>query len=90
MMELLVLFGAIFLLGALLLGALKFLFWLVLLPLKLGFCILKGVLALVFLIPALLFAGLAFSGLFPFVVTVILVPVLLVVAAVVALFKLVF
>ncbi len=89
-MEFLVFFGAIFLLGALLLGALKVLFWLVLLPLKLSFWILKGVLGLVFLIPALLCAGFAFSGLFPFVVTVILVPVLLVVATVVALFKLAF
>lgn len=89
-MEFLVFFGVIFLVGAMLLGALKFLFWLILLPLKLSFWILKGVLGLVFLIPAMLFAGLAFSGLFPFVVTVILVPVLLVVAAVVALFKLAF
>jgi hypothetical protein len=90
MLELLIVLGSIFLVGAIVIGVLKLLVWLLVLPIKLGFWIVKGVLGLIFLIPAVIIAAWAVSSVLPFVFAVIVIPVLFVVLAVVALFTLVF
>ena len=86
MLELLGLATLVVLLFAVGIAALKVLFWLVILPFKLGFWLLKGVFALVFVVPLALLTVWALSAVFPVVLLVLLLPVLLVVGGVFALF----
>jgi hypothetical protein len=83
-------FGALLFVGALLLGALKILFVLVLLPLKIGFWILKGVVGLLLFIPVVLFWVWLLSCVYPIIVAVILVPILIVVAGIISLANVIF
>jgi hypothetical protein len=90
LIELLIMFGALLFVGALLLGALKILFVLVLLPLKIGFWILKGVVGLLLFIPVVLFSVWLLSCVYPIIVAVILVPILIVVAGIISLANVIF
>ncbi|MFQ5510244.1 MAG: hypothetical protein ACE5EO_00190 [Candidatus Krumholzibacteriia bacterium] len=79
MLEFLVVVGLIFLAGAMFIGLLKFLFWLVVLPLKLGWWVVKGAVGLVLLIPAAIVAAWAVSSVLPLVLAVVAIPVLVLV-----------
>ena len=89
-MELFVVIAAIAFLGLMALGLLKMLFWLLVLPFKIGALLLKGVFGLIFLIPLAIFGALAVSVVLPVFVGVLALPVLVVVAGVIALVKCVF
>ncbi|MEJ2722150.1 MAG: hypothetical protein P8181_13575 [bacterium] len=88
MFELLTLFGLLFLVGAFVVFVAKLLFSLVLLPIKLGFWLLKGVVALIFLVPIIVISLSAASVVVPVVLALVALPVLLVVGAAVLLAKL--
>jgi len=88
MFECLVLIGLIVLFGAFVVFLAKLLLSLVLLPIKLGFWLLKGIFALVLVIPVLLLCFGAVSAVVPFVMVVLALPILIVVGAVVLLAKL--
>ena len=88
MFEFLVIIGFIFLVGALVVFLVKLLFSLVLLPIKLGFWLLKGLLALVFLVPIMLVSFGAVSIVVPIVLALAALPILIVVGGAVLLAKL--
>jgi len=88
MFELLTLFGLVFLCGAFVIFLAKLLFSLVLLPIKLGFWLLKGLLALVLLVPILLISCGAVSVVVPVFLLLAALPILIVVGGVVLLAKL--
>jgi hypothetical protein len=87
MLELLGLVALVVLLGAVAVGLLKVLFWAILLPFKVGFWLLKGLVGLVVVVPLLLVALWAASAVLPIVLVVIAVPVIFVVGGVIALFR---
>jgi hypothetical protein len=90
MIELLVLVGILALCGALLIGLFKLLIGLIVLPFKLGFWILKGVLALILLV--LLFViglNVVCAGI-PILLFVLVLPFLLLFAGLAFLFRLIF
>lgn len=89
MFELLTIFGLVFLIGAFVVFLAKLLFALVLLPIKLGFWLVKGLLALVILIPILLISFGAVSVVVPFIFGLAVLPILIVVGGVVFLAKLI-
>ena len=89
MLELLVIVGSLLLVGAIAVVFFKMLFWLILLPVKLGFFIVKGLLALLLFIPALIICIGAASIVVPIIVSVIAVPVIFVIAGIVMLFKII-
>ncbi len=90
MFELLILIAAIAIGGALLVGFLKLIVSLALLPFKVGFWLIKGVLALVILLPLTII----FFNLFAFAVPVVLfalfLPIIIGVIGLLVLFKLIF
>ncbi|UCH83590.1 MAG: hypothetical protein JSW50_14230 [Candidatus Latescibacterota bacterium] len=88
MFECLILIGLIFFFGAFIAFLIKLLFSLVLLPIKLGLWLLKGLLALVLLIPILLISFGAVSAIIPFILAVLALPILIVVGGAVLLAKL--
>ena len=88
MFELLTVFGLLFLIGAFVVFLAKLLLSLVLLPIKLGFWFLKGLVALVFLVPIIVISLSAASVVVPVVLALVALPVLLVVGAAVLLAKL--
>jgi hypothetical protein len=88
MFELLTLFGLVFLFGAFVVFLAKLLFSLVLLPIKLGFWLLKGLLVLVLLVPVMLVSFGAVSVVVPVFFLLAALPVLMVVCGVVLLAKL--
>ena len=75
--------------GLVALGLLKLLLWMVVLPFKIGFWILQGVVTLVFLVPFLILSACAVSVVLPIVFGVIAIPVVAVVIAIVALVRLI-
>ena len=85
MLELLVVIGAVLLVGTISIGLLKLLLALFILPLKLGFWVLKGFLGIILFVPALLFSIWALSCVVPIVLAVIAVPVIFVAICVVSL-----
>jgi hypothetical protein len=89
MFEFLAFFGLVFLVGAFVLFLAKLLFALVLLPIKLGFWLLKGLLALVILIPIMLVSFGAVSVVVPVALGLVALPILLVVGGAVLLAKLI-
>ena len=90
MLEILMVIGAIVLVAAIAGGLLKLLFSLILLPFKLGLWIVKGVFAVLIVIPAVILAVCALSAVLPVVLVVIAVPFLCVVAAFAFLLDIVF
>jgi hypothetical protein len=86
--ELLLVIAAVVVLGVIAVGLLKALFWFVLLPIKLGFWMLKGAFGLAFMVGLglLCLGALAFV---PLVITVVALPVIAVVCGVIALIRLV-
>ena len=79
----------VFLVGAFVIFLAKLFFALVLLPIKLGFWFLKGLLALVFLIPIMLISFGAVSVVVPVVLGLAALPILIVVGGAVLLAKLI-
>ncbi len=65
---------ALIFVGSVLLGLLKLVFTLVLLPLKLAFFLTKGLLAVVIGLPLLLLGGLLFGAVVPLMLLVVLAP----------------
>ena len=90
MLELLFIFGVLALLGALALGALKALMWLVILPFKVGFWLLQGVVGLIVIIPLAIVGICVLSAFFPLVLALIAVPVVLIIVGFCALLDWVF
>ena len=76
MIEFLVFIGLFFLAGAVLLVVAKLLFALVLIPFKLGFLMLKGVVGLVLFVPALIVGIFVVIGVLPLLLGLIALPVL--------------
>jgi hypothetical protein len=89
MLELLGLAALVFIIGALAIGLLKLLVWLVLLPLKLGFWLLKGLIGLTIVVP-LLILGVGVASAFVPLLLVFLLPVLIIVGLVTAAVRCVF
>ena len=90
MLEILMLVGFLVLCGALLIGLFKLLIGLVLLPFKLGLWALKGVLALLILIPLLIIGMNVFALGIPILLVIIVLPFLLLFAGLVFLCRLIF
>jgi hypothetical protein len=90
MFELLLVLGFLALGGILLIGLIKLLLGLVLLPIKLGFWVLKGVLALVLLVPLVIIGVNVFAAGIPIVLFILALPLLLLFAGVLLLLKLIF
>ena len=90
MIELLVVIAGLFLIGALFIGMLKVLVWLIVLPIKLGFWILNGIFGLFVLVPVLLIAAWAISSLVPFLFLLVAIPLFCLAAGAVALLKVIF
>ena len=88
MFEFLAIAGFIFLFGAFVVFLAKLFFALVLLPIKLGFWLVKGLLALVILIPVLLISFGTVSVVVPIVLAIAALPILIVVGGAVLLAKL--
>lgn len=86
MLELLGLAALVVLVFAVGMAALKALFWLLILPFKLAFWLVKGAFALFVVIPVALIAIWTLSAVFPVLLLAILLPVLLVVGGLFALF----
>lgn len=87
MLEILGLMALILILGAVALGVLKVLFWLLVLPFKVGFWLLKGVFALVLIVPLTLLSLWAASAVLPVIVLAVALPVLLLIGGIVALVR---
>lgn len=87
MLELLGLMALILIVGALAAGLLKLLFCLLVLPIKLGFWMLKGVVALVFIVPLAIISLCVASTVLPVVAFAIALPITLVAGGVVLLVK---
>ena len=85
MLEFLFLVAVVFLIGGLAIGLLKLAFFLLVLPIKAGFWLLKGVIGLVFVVPVMIVSLLAASVVMPVVLVVVAIPVLLVIAGIAAL-----
>lgn len=90
MLEFLLFLGALFLLGAVVIGLFKLLFALLVLPFKLGLWIFKGVFGLLLIIPALILSVAAASVVLPLTVAFIAVPLAAVAFGVVCLLKWIF
>ncbi|UCG51755.1 MAG: hypothetical protein JSW58_16540 [Candidatus Latescibacterota bacterium] len=88
MFEFLIVFGCIFLAVAFVVFLAKLLFSLLLLPIKLGFWLLKGALGLILLVPLVLISIGAASLVFPLVISLVALPVVAVVVGIVLLVKL--
>ena len=88
--ELFVVLAGLLLFGAIFIGMLKLLVWLIILPIKLGFWIFKGIFALFLLVPVLLIAAWAISNVVPFLFLVVAVPLFCLAAGAVALLKFIF
>lgn len=88
-MELLGLVALLALCGLFLIGLFKLLFWVLVLPIKIGFWLVKGLLGLLLLVPLLVVCMCAASVL-PVFVGLLVIPVLVVVLGVVALARVVF
>jgi hypothetical protein len=90
MFEMIFLFGVLTLGILVLVGILKLLVALVLLPLKLAWWTAKGLLGILLFVPLLVVSILIFTNVFPLVLLFLLLPVLLVVAGVGLIAKLLF
>jgi hypothetical protein len=82
MIELLVLAGAVVFGLAVLIGILKLMWALVLLPFKAAFWMAKGLLGLVIAVPLLIIGYLLIANVFPLILLVLLLPVIVLVVAV--------
>jgi hypothetical protein len=89
MFEFLAIVGFMVLFGAFVVFLAKLFFALVLLPIKLGFWLCKGLLALVILIPIILISFGAVSVVFPVILVIAALPILVVVGGAVLLAKLI-
>jgi hypothetical protein len=87
MLELLGLMALIVIIGAVAVGLLKMLFWLLVLPFKLGFWLLKGVFALVFIVPLAVISLCVATAVLPAIALVIALPVFLLVGGLVVLVR---
>jgi hypothetical protein len=90
MLELLFFFGMLTLGAVLLIGFLKLLVVLLILPFKLAWWAAKGIVGLLLFIPLIVVFFLVFTNVFPLLLILMILPVLLVVAGVGMLMKLVF
>jgi hypothetical protein len=90
MLEILMILGFLFLCGALLIGLFKLLIGLVLLPFKLGFWVLKGVLALLLLVPLIIIGMNVFALGIPILLVILVLPFLLLFAGLVFICRLIF
>ena len=90
MIELFTILATLLLVFAVAVVFFKVLIWLILLPVKMGFWLLKGLVAAVLFIPALIISIGAASIVLPIVASLIAVPVVFVVAGVVMLLKILF
>ena len=88
MFELLTILGFLFLAGALVVVLVKLLVALVLVPFKIGFWLLKGLLVLLLVVPVIILSLGAASIAAPFVLAVLALPVLFIVGGVILLAKL--
>ena len=89
MLELLGLVALIVILGAVAVACLKVLFWLLVLPFKLGWWLLNGVFALVVIVPLVVLSVLVATAAIPVVILVAATPVLIVVGGLIVLVRLI-
>ena len=90
MLELLAILGLVFVGLAMLAGLFKLIIVLIILPIKLAFFLVKGVVGLVFIIPLAIILYVVFANAFPIILLVMVLPVLAVFAGLALLLKLVF
>jgi len=88
-MEFLGVIASLAILGMLVLGLLKLAFWVLVIPFKIGFFLLKGLIGLVFFIPLVVLWACGISVVVPVLIGILALPALAVVFAVVALAKLI-
>ncbi len=79
MLELLLFTGLLVAFTALAAGVLKFIVFVVLLPIKLALLVFKGVVGLVLVLPAIALSGLVVLNIIPLLLAIVLLPVILIV-----------
>lgn len=89
MLELLFVFGVCAFAAVCVIGLLKLLVALVILPFKIAFFVAKGFLGLLLIVPALIIGYLVITNVFPIVLFLLILPVILAVAALGLLLKLI-